>query len=458
MPLTDEQRVLKKYIYNRIKVDEPIQPDDERYVQIYQNPETDPIERLKEHIELTEVESMQFFSGFRGSGKTTELYRLKSKLEADGYFVIYANALDYINPADELDITDLLIVLAGAFSDALDEELGKDIKHESYWERIKHYLINTNLDVTEASIKSEVNTPAKDVIGGLKAGVDLKLALSTTPSFRQNLQKLLNNRIGELKRDVDNFIQEGIKLIRKKKGDDARIVFIFDSLEQIRGSLFNEQAVIESVERTFSQNFKLLELQYIHAVYSVPPWLKFVMPNSFTKPIVILHSIKQWRNDEKRTHIDGGNDKFCQVVLKRFGKEGFEEVFGEKTDKKKNKAEKLIAYCGGSLRDLLRLLNEAILPAQNFPVSDVEIERAIVNVKSTFLPVTIEDAHWLLKIAKTRSSALLNIEGKNIGRLTRFLDTHFVLYFRNGDDWYDIHPLIREEVEKIVKNNPLDKK
>src|SRR5215216_5986090 len=118
MPLTDEQRVLKKYIYNRIKVDEPIQPDDERYVQIYQNPETDPIERLKEHIELTEVESMQFFSGFRGSGKTTELFRLKSNLEADGYFVIYANALNYINTSGELDITDLLIVLAGAFSDA----------------------------------------------------------------------------------------------------------------------------------------------------------------------------------------------------------------------------------------------------------------------------------------------------------------------------------------------------
>lgn len=458
MPLTDEQKVLKKRIYNRIKVDEPIHPDDERYVQIYQNPATDPIERLKEHIELTEVESMQFFSGFRGSGKTTELFRLKSKLEADGYFVIYANALDYINPADELDITDLLIVLAGAFSDALDEFFGKDLKHENYWTRIKNYLVNTNLNVSEATVKSELDSPAKDIIGGLKAGVDLKLALSTTPSFRQNLQKLLTNRIGELKKGVDAFIQDGIKLIRKKKGEAARIVFIFDSLEQIRGSLFNEQAVIESVERTFSQNFKLLELDYIHAVYSVPPWLKFVMPNSFAKPIVILHSIKQWKNDAQRTFIDGGNDKFCEVVLKRFGKDGFEQIFGEKSDKKNNKAEKLIAYCGGSLRDLLRLLNEALLPAQSFPVSDEEIDRAIVNVKSTFLPVTIEDAHWLLKIAKTRTSALLNIEGKNIGRLTRFLDTHFVLYFRNGDDWYDIHPLIREEVETIVANNPLEKK
>jgi hypothetical protein len=457
MPLTAEQRALKKTIYNRIKVDEPIQPTDDRYVQIYRNPETDPIERLKEHIELTEVESMQFFSGFRGSGKTTELYRLKSKLEADGYFVIYANALDYINPADELDITDLLIVLAGAFSDALDEELGTDIKHESYWERIKQYLLNTNLEVSEATLKSEVSTPAKDVIGGLKAGVDLKLALSTTPSFRQNLQKLLTNRIGELKRGVDNFIQEGVKLIRKKKGDDARIVFIFDSLEQIRGSLFNEQVVIESVERTFSQNFKLLELQYVHAVYSVPPWLKFVMPNSFTKPIVILHSIKQWKNDEKRTHIEGGNDKFCQLILKRFGKDGFEQFFGEKIDKKNNKAEKLIAYCGGSLRDLMRLLNEVLLPAMNFPVSDDEIQRAIVNVKSSFLPVTIDDAHWLSKIAKTRTCALQNIKGENVGRLTRFLDTHFVLYFRNGDEWYDVNPLIREEVERIVKNNPLEK-
>jgi hypothetical protein len=453
MPLTPEQKILKKRIYNRLKVDEPIHPDDDRYVLLYRDLNIDPVANLKEHIDLTDVESMQFFSGFRGSGKSSELFRLKDQLEQEGVFVVYANALDYINPSEELDITDLIIVVAGAFSDALekDDRIKINTKNESYWTRIKNYLINTKLDITDATVKTEFTTPAESVIGGLKSGIDLKLALSTTPTFRQNLQKLLANRIGELKRDVDNFIQDGVKEVKQTLGEDTKVVFILDSLEQIRGSLFNEQSVIQSVERTFSQNYKLLELPYVHSIYTVPPWLKFVMPNSFTKPIIILHSIKQWQNDSDRSPCDKGNGLFGEIVLKRFGSDGMQEFFGNDD----NKIKKLIGYCGGSLRDFLRLLNDTVLPLQDFPVTDEGIERAINNVKSTFLPIAIDDAHWLAKIEKTREASLANTQGVNVGKLTRFLDTHFVLYLRNGHEWYDIHPLIREEVANIVKNNPL---
>jgi hypothetical protein len=35
--------------------------------------------------------------------------------------------------------------------------------------------------------------------------------------------------------------------------------------------------------------------------------------------------------------------------------------------------------------------------------------------------------------------------------LSRFLDTHLVLFLTNGKDWYDLHPLIREEVAALAK-------
>jgi hypothetical protein len=397
-----------------------------------------------------DVESVQFFSGFRGSGKTTELFRLKRELENESYIVLYADALKYINPAEEIDISDLLIVLAGSFSDAIEELTKEDIKIESYWTRFKNYLINTKLDVTEASVKSEVETPAQSVIGGLKAGLDLKVALSTTPTFRQNLQKVLANRIGELKGNVDKYIEDGVKAIRSAYSQDTHIVFIFDSLEQIRGSLSNEQAVIQSVERLFSQHHKLLELPYIHAIYTVPPWLKFVMPG--VKPIVLLHSIKQWNNDTQRTKLDGGCVSLRKLVLERFSEEGFKKFFGDEPTAEITRADKLIDVCGGHFRDLLTLLREAILPTNELPISDKDIETAIANVKSSFLPISLEDANWLAKIAESRSDSLPNIKGENVGRLTRYLDTHLVLYFRNGDDWYDVHPLIRDEVMQIVKN------
>ncbi len=435
MPLTPEDRQLQKTIYKALD-DKPLQPDDPRYIPIYNSPDCpDPVVRLKKHIEFMDVESVQFFSGFRGSGKTTELFRLKKELEEEYYIVLYANALKYINPADEIDISDLLIVLAGSFSDAIEELTEADIKVESYWTRLKSYLGNTNLDITEA---------------GIKTGIDLKVALSTTPTFRQNLQKTLANRIGELKNNVNKYIEDGVKAIRSAYNENTQIVFIFDSLEQIRGSLFNEQAVIQSVERVFSQHHKLLELPYIHAIYTVPPWLKFVMTNN--KPVVLLHSIKQWNNDAQRTKVDGSCVSLRKLVLERFSEEGFKKFFGDDPNAEYTRADKLIDYCGGHFRDLLTLLREAVLPTDELPISDKNIETAIANVKSSFLPVSLEDAKWLAKIAESRSDSLPNIKGENVGRLTRYLDTHLVLYFRNGDDWYDVHPLIRDEVMQIVKN------
>jgi hypothetical protein len=177
-----------------------------------------------------------------------------------------------------------------------------------------------------------------------------------------------------------------------------------------------------------------------------------IMQNS-PKPIVLLHSIKQWQNDENRTGHSISTDLFRKLIVKRFGEDGFREFFGEAWNiEGETKADRLINQCGGHFRDLLSLLREAVLPAQEFPVSDIEIEIAIANVRSRFLPISEEDAKWLKRIEETRTLSLPDISGGNVGKVARYLDTHLVLYFRNGDDWYDVHPLIREEVGKIVNS------
>ncbi len=445
MTLKSEEKGLKKTIYQALR-DKALKPDDEFYVDVYKMPDCpDPIDKLRDHIEFTDFESVQFFSGFRGSGKTTELLRLKQDLEESGYFVVYADALKYINPADEIDITDLLIVLAGAFSDAIEENANvkKDLQHESYWTRIYNYLKNTNLELTEITPRAGIGRT-----GVAGAEVAFKVALQTTPSFRKKLQEHLKNRIGELKKEVDLFFEDGVKAIKSALSEETQVVFIFDSLEQIRGSLFNDKAVIESVEQVFSQHFKMLKMPYVHLIYTVPPWLKFVMKNPVTR-IEVLPCVKHWEKDNRLKSHDAGKDKFRQIIVKRFGEEGFKTFFGaDWNSKNKTEADKLIDLCGGHFRDLLSLLREAVLEANDFPITAKEIEHAISSVRSTFLPISKEDALLLSEIEKTHSSAL---NDENTGRLAKLLDTHLVLYFKNGEEWYDIHPLIREEVNKIVK-------
>jgi hypothetical protein len=38
----------------------------------------------------------------------------------------------------------------------------------------------------------------------------------------------------------------------------------------------------------------------------------------------------------------------------------------------------------------------------------------------------------------------------SLADLARFFDTHLVLYYRNGEEWFDVHPLIQERVQQHV--------
>jgi hypothetical protein len=433
MPLTAAERVFLKRVYQNMDPNKPLEPGDPFYQPIHELPGcTDPVEILFSAIDFAGTESRQFFSGFRGSGKTTELLRLKRKLEGEGYLVFYADALEYINPGEPIDISDLLIVIAGAFSDAVDKfDPEINTLHESYWSRFKNYLTTTEVQLDEIKL-----TPIKDV-------AELKLALKDAPSFRKKVQQMMSNRLFELESQVRKFLEDIVKAIRERH-EQRKIVFLFDQLEQIRGTLFNEREVISSVERLFRLHLNRLSLPYIHTVYTVPPWLKFAYPGL---EVVILPTVRQWERNADRTRHKPGDDCLLELVKKRFVPDSLSTLFADE-----QRAEEYISLCGGHFRDLLRLFRAAFVRAQSLPLSEEVIKAAILDIRSSFLPIAFDDAVWLSKVAETRDSGLQDTSPESVSRFTRFLDTHFVLYLRNGQEWYDIHPLIREEVNKIVRS------
>lgn len=86
--------------------------------------------------------------------------------------------------------------------------------------------------------------------------------------------------------------------------------------------------------------------------------------------------------------------------------------------------------------------------ASRLPVDGQTVQRAITQIKSELLPIAIEDARWLQRIAETHDAALDEIE--RLLRLVTFLDSHLVLCYRNGDEWHDVHPLVRDEVRALA--------
>jgi hypothetical protein len=118
MALSKDDREFVRGVY-RLVADRALEPDDPLYEPIHeQMNEDDPVAIMQSRIELADVQTMQLYSGFSGSGKTTELFRLRRNLREQGYVVLYADADSYVNYVEPLTIADMLMVAAGAFSDA----------------------------------------------------------------------------------------------------------------------------------------------------------------------------------------------------------------------------------------------------------------------------------------------------------------------------------------------------
>lgn len=426
----DTHRTFLKRFFQAV-TDAPLDADDERYVGIYAESNVlrdDPVKLLARAIEYSPGASVQLLSGFRGTGKSTELKRLEAQLVREGYQVVFLNMDHYVNTSTPIDVSDFLMALAGAFGEALraPEHLGEDTSHESYWDRLVAFMTRTKITVPE--------------ISGALAGMTIKANLKSDPTFRQSLQKHMAGHLGALVADVHKFLEDCVKALKAKHGQETEIVLLVDSLEHIRGSFTNARQVQESVELLFASHAEKLRLPNLHVVYIVPPYLKVRASNLGmlygVGAVQIFPAIKIRSSDGEAHAL--GVDAIKLIVARRGD---WQKLLGDEAQ-----LEKIIHMSGGNIRDLLRLLSEVIRRASltDLPVSEQVVEDAINQMRVEFLPIADDDAVWLAKIAETHEASFGAMD--KLPDLTRFFDTHLVLCYRDGPEWYDVHPLIKERM------------
>src|SRR5215469_10510782 len=103
------------------------------------------------------------------------------------------NAMDYLNPALPIEIGDLLVLLAGAFSDTVEATEKVALAGQSYWQRFVHFLTTTQVQLTDVEL------------GLVKDVAKLKLAIRDTPSFRDKLKQVLSVRLSDIEQQVKKF-------------------------------------------------------------------------------------------------------------------------------------------------------------------------------------------------------------------------------------------------------------
>jgi hypothetical protein len=428
--------------FYRSLADRPLEPDEVWYIDLYPDSANDPVEQLATCIEWSVLESTQLFSGFRGSGKSTELRRLRSRLKRSGrHLVVLCDMVDYVNVSSTIDISDFLISVAGAFGDALRDDpdlLGDDPGWESYWTRAAHFLRETRVDLAGL----DANASTSVVAAGIRANLRQDL------TFRQRLREAMRGRLGALVEDVRGFFKDCVRLLREKHGEDVQVVLLLDSIEQIRGtSLSSAEDVYASVEALFATHADSLHFEELHVVYTVPPWLKIrsagiggEYSGSQMLPCVTVC-------DSEGKPVEQGLLALERVVSRRGD---WERLLGSRANLRR-----VLLASGGYLRDLFRLLQSVLRSGRNgdLPVDEHTLDLAMHEVRNGYLPIARADAIWLARVghSHTPELAVLQVqqdEAANLYNLSRFFDTHMVLCYRDGAEWYDIHPLIQAEVQR----------
>jgi hypothetical protein len=135
------------------------------------------------------------------------------------------------------------------------------------------------------------------------------------------------------------------------------------------------------------------------------------------------------------------------VVEKRYGQ--WRDFFTEA------QLGRLAQHSGGDLRDYLRMLRLAVarVPGlSQLPVPDALIADAEDAVRNDMLPIADDDRAWLAKIMASHKSELPSLD--SLPDFARLQEGKYLLHYRNGEDWYDVHPLLRAEVRSGGNGQP----
>lgn len=418
----------RKELYNECDPAEPLDPDDPRNVDLDALTEESPrgmvwVQKVARSFELSAKPQTMLFTGLPGSGKSTELRRLLSRLaDPSGanllpVLIDAERTLDLTNP---IDVPDIMAVVVHEMERTVLAHEGKDANdalEQGYLSRLWQWL------------NSEVEFGK---IGASVTGANLAIELKNRPSFREQVRSAVGSRLTRFLEDARSYVATLEQRAQASTGR-AGLVVALDSLEKLRGMSTNWEEVLDSAERVFGQRAEYVRLP-THIVYTVPAALV-----ARQKQVEFMPAIKVADRDGRPSPI--GINALRRLVERRIPEEARIELFG-RGEQQIRLIEHMIRRSGGYLRELIRSLQEAIAEP-DLPVDQRFVDRLFARAIDDYREmVTVADFDWLARIALTKHMTVPDQARRRDKE--RFLSQSVVLRYQNDRSWDDLHPAVAE--------------
>lgn len=412
--------------YKQCNPDYALPADDNRYVDLSEVRGEDirVISTIRRSIERSDDNACTYLiSGHRGSGKTTELFRLKQRLEQDQYFCVYFDVGDALDLAD-ISYIDIFLAMIDATSQSLQKN-NINIDNDAMTEVHNWVTQETHVESTvekqvdgkaSAGLEANIGIPSiLKLFGGLTG--DIKHSQSQRHTIRENIEKKASDFI----RKINQFLISVRIAIQNKGYKD--IVIIVDGLEKIQYRTFtlsNSQS--DSHTQLFVQHAEQLLSLQSHVVYTTPISLFFISnlqndyENVYILPMVRLNY--------------AGKSTLKELVQKRVD---IETVFFDST-----LVDILIKRSGGVVRDLMRLIRLSC-DTDETQVSAKEVKYAVSRLTREYdRLLKPSDIPVLERVHRTE---LVNPDDE---RTNQLLLNRVILEYENGKRSAKLHPACLE--------------
>ncbi|NEP61591.1 MAG: AAA family ATPase, partial [Symploca sp. SIO2G7] len=378
MPSLQEMEDLLDEIYNAF-TPTPLQPGDPAYVDCREvRGDEDVVKDLGRTVRRSRNFTYQLYSGYRGSGKTTELLRLKQDLEERGHLVVYFAADEEDISVQDAQYTDILL--------ACTRHLLRGLK-EANPEPILDWLKGRLRDLKDVML-TEIDIDKVNLELGLKEFAKITTAVRTEPGQRRKIRERLEPHTETLIQALNAFIKDGRSNFPKK----TKLLVIADNLDRIV-PIFKENGRSNHEEIFLDRHEQLKDLN-CHIIYTVPISMIYSrwateLKDNYGIPLV-LPSIMVRREDDQA--YDKGLEILKTVIQRRIPLQLRDSLVPDIFESDKV-LQDLCLMSGGYVRDLVQLMQEAITKTDELPIKARAVQRAADALRDVYRRA-VEEEQW----------------------------------------------------------------
>lgn len=371
----------------------------------------------------------QLFTGHIGCGKSTELLRLKTILEENGFYVVYFESSEDLEMAD-VDLTDILLAIAHQVSENLKPQ--SIYTHSEYFQNLFTELAHIFPNCLEYIDSLDFDL----VIGQITA------QSKESPKLRNQLRQYLEPRTSGILNSINTEIIHPATTQLKQQGKKGLVVIV-DNLDRVDNKPVASGR--SQPEYLFVDRGEQLRKLNCHLVYTIPLSLIFSSSSEFLKnrlgggvapkvlPMVPVHL----RSGEE---CKNGLSLLRQTVLARafpdLDAAAQFNLITEVVDHPET-LDRLCRVSGGHIRNLLGLIYRC-LQSEDPPFPRHLIEM-VISERAAELSLAMQPGDWelLREVAQTKQ-----VRGEsNYQRLLRSMSV-FEYRVGNAGRWFDVNPML----------------